>query len=71
VSDWYGQDYYAAPNPPPDPTGPASGSQRVMRGGSYGFDAAKARTAHRTAGGLQANGVGLGFRCAVNAAELP
>jgi serine/threonine-protein kinase len=71
VADWYDQDYYARPDLPLDPPGPASGSQHVMRGGSFGFDAAKARTAHRTAGGAQANGVGLGFRCAVNTAELP
>ena len=71
VSDWYGQDYYATPDLPPDPSGPASGSQHVMRGGSYGFDAAQARTAHRTGGGLQANGVALGFRCAVSAEKLP
>jgi serine/threonine protein kinase len=71
VADWYDQDYYARPDLPPDPSGPASGSQHVMRGGSFGFDATKARTAHRTAGGAQANGVGLGFRCAVNAAGLP
>ncbi|MCP4514972.1 MAG: formylglycine-generating enzyme family protein, partial [Delftia sp.] len=55
VSDWYDQDYYDTPDLPLNPIGPASGSQHVMRGGNYGFDAAKARAAHRTAGGLQAN----------------
>jgi serine/threonine-protein kinase len=71
VADWYDPHYYDTPDLPPDPTGPTSGSQRVMRGGSYGFGAVEARTAHRTAAGPQASGVALGFRCAVNAQELP
>ena len=33
VSDWFGADYYAS-SPPSDPTGPASGTLRVLRGGS-------------------------------------
>jgi formylglycine-generating enzyme required for sulfatase activity len=34
ISDWYGKDYY--PNAPNrNPKGPASGSVRVLRGGSY------------------------------------
>lgn len=71
VADWYDQDYYDTPDLPPDPQGPASGSQRVMRGGNYGFGAEEARTSHRTAGSMEASGVGLGFRCIVNAEELP
>ena len=34
VSDWYGETYYAE-SPSVDPTGPASGRQRVRRGGSW------------------------------------
>jgi formylglycine-generating enzyme required for sulfatase activity len=34
VADWFGADYYAH-SPAVDPHGPAHGSQRVMRGGSY------------------------------------
>jgi formylglycine-generating enzyme len=34
VSDWYGENYYAE-SPGIDPTGPASGSVRVRRGGSW------------------------------------
>jgi eukaryotic-like serine/threonine-protein kinase len=71
VADRYDPNYYATPELPPDPTGPSRGAQYVMRGGSYGFGPAEARTAHRTAGGAQANGAALGFRCAVNAVELP
>jgi formylglycine-generating enzyme required for sulfatase activity len=33
-SDWYGNDYYSS-SPQDNPTGPASGARRVLRGGSY------------------------------------
>ena len=39
VSDWYGANYYAE-SPVADPQGPASGSYRVFRGGSW-LDPAK------------------------------
>jgi len=39
VADWYGHDYYAE-SPAADPQGPASGSYRVFRGGSW-LDPAK------------------------------
>ncbi|HUE01304.1 MAG TPA: formylglycine-generating enzyme family protein [Bryobacteraceae bacterium] len=39
VSDWYGRDYYAE-SPAADPAGPATGSYRVFRGGSW-LDPAK------------------------------
>jgi hypothetical protein len=39
VQDWYGQNYYAE-SPAADPQGPASGSYRVFRGGSW-LDPAK------------------------------
>ena len=34
VADWYGSTYYAS-SPPSNPPGPASGSYRVLRGGSW------------------------------------
>ena len=34
VSDWYGSDYYSN-SPASNPTGPVSGSYRVLRGGSF------------------------------------
>jgi len=70
VADWYGQDYYSTPDLPPDPPGPLQGTQRVIRGGSYGFGARQARTTHRDAASPQASGGGLGFRCAVSASDL-
>jgi len=71
VGDWYGSNYYAASGLPSDPTGPAYGTQRVMRGGSYGFGERQTRTTHRDAGSSKASGNGLGFRCAVSQERLP
>ncbi len=34
TQDWYGEDYYAS-SPSNDPPGPASGTKRVVRGGSF------------------------------------
>lgn len=70
VADWYAPEYYSLPNPPPDPTGPTDGTQRVMRGGSYGYGERQARTTNRDAAGAQASGNGLGFRCVVDGERL-
>ena len=62
VADWYADDYYAT-SPAADPTGPAAGTERVKRGGSYMGDAATVRATNRVVGfpvGLP----NLGFRCA-------
>jgi formylglycine-generating enzyme required for sulfatase activity len=47
-ADWYDEheDYYAA-SPTDDPNGPATGSTRVIRGGSYVHDAKDCRSAAR------------------------
>ena len=45
-ADWYVEDYYAA-SPSKDPTGPASGLYRVLRGGSWYFGPADSRSASR------------------------
>ena len=42
--DWHDSDYYKN-SPSQDPTGPASGSERVLRGGSWGYDAGFCRSA--------------------------
>lgn len=44
--DWYDGSYYAA-SPATDPTGPAFGTLRVLRGGSWGSYANSARVADR------------------------
>ncbi|MDR2450345.1 MAG: formylglycine-generating enzyme family protein [Candidatus Accumulibacter sp.] len=46
VQDWYDEDYYAK-SPVRDPSGPSEGSFRVLRGGSWYFDAAGLRSANR------------------------
>jgi formylglycine-generating enzyme required for sulfatase activity len=71
VADWYDQNYYDVTDGAVDPTGPSRGSQRVMRGGSYSFQAHKARTTHRDAGTVKASGASLGFRCVVSGEQLP
>lgn len=45
-SDWYDPNYYSN-SPQANPTGPASGTDRVMRGGSWYYDARYCRVSHR------------------------
>ena len=45
-SDWYDSGYYAK-SPASDPTGPATGSDRVNRGGGWGSGAEYCRSAYR------------------------
>jgi len=46
VQDWYGKTYYSQ-SPAKDPQGPSSGESRLLRGGSWNFDASNARCANR------------------------
>jgi formylglycine-generating enzyme required for sulfatase activity len=64
VSDWYDAAYYAS-SPPEDPPGPATGTLRIVRGGSWASEAPELafRTSFRA---LSAPDQGLpfiGFRC--------
>ena len=45
-SDWYSSSYYSS-SPQNNPTGPSSGSFRVIRGGSWYYDASGCRVADR------------------------
>jgi formylglycine-generating enzyme required for sulfatase activity len=45
-SDWYDKDYYSS-SPGKNPQGAASGSHRVLRGGSWIFNPANVRSANR------------------------
>lgn len=66
VSDWYGSAYYSS-SPGTDPVGPASGSSRVMRGGSYYYAEGVLRVSNRDYYDPSASGTNLGFRCARDA----
>ena len=64
VKDWYDQDYYDD-SLYQDPSGPASGSERVLRGGSYASGPNSPRAANRGSYDPDSSSSpGLGFRCA-------
>ena len=73
VSDWYGSDYYSN-SPSSNPTGPDSGSYRVVRGGGFDFSGdylrassrgydASLRASIRLDDDPSAGDGDLGFRC--------
>ncbi len=64
-ADWYGADYYAA-SPKDDPAGPSSGSNRVLRGGSWLTTADSVRSAERFSARPFGRGNIVGFRVAKN-----
>jgi formylglycine-generating enzyme required for sulfatase activity len=59
--DWFAEDYYRQ-GPSVDPTGPATGSFRVERGGGWSYDARVCRSAIRSRGTPSGRFDGLGFR---------
>jgi formylglycine-generating enzyme required for sulfatase activity len=63
VADWYG-DYASAPGL--NPTGPATGDLKVLRGGSWGYDPDGVRAAYRYPVPPEADYLGVGLRCAVS-----
>lgn len=66
-SDWYGSDYYSDPSASGnDPTGPASGSRRVMRGGDWSYDARSCRSAYRISNSPGNASSTVGFRVVFN-----
>jgi formylglycine-generating enzyme required for sulfatase activity len=65
VNDWYSSTYYAS-SPSSNPTGPASGTSRVLRGGGWYVFAGSARSSSRyfrAPGGVFDD---IGFRVARN-----
>lgn len=70
VSDWYGPGGYSSPDPSNEPTGPANGQTKVIKGGSWGDNAFFLRGANR--GNLiPAAGTNfVGFRCVKDAASI-
>jgi len=63
TADWYGP-YPDGAAANIDPRGPASGTKRVIRGGSWFFDANSARCGLRYTHSPQDKGFSLGFRLA-------
>ncbi|MCB9476266.1 MAG: formylglycine-generating enzyme family protein [Deltaproteobacteria bacterium] len=62
VNDWYDYDYYDD-SPSVDPTGPATGSSRVLRGGSWDDDPGDVRASLRSRLSPTNRRSNLGFRC--------
>ena len=65
TADWYGP-YPESASANIDPRGPASGTKRVIRGGSWFFDANSARCGLRYTHSPQDKGFSLGFRLAAD-----
>jgi formylglycine-generating enzyme required for sulfatase activity len=59
--DWYAADYYAK-SPKEDPPGPAEGTEKVTRGGSWSNSGKACRSAVRTKLAPEDSHYGLGFR---------
>jgi formylglycine-generating enzyme required for sulfatase activity len=63
VQDWYGGSYYSQ-SPGIDPPGPISGSQRVLRGGSWFGSSGNCRASSRIGVAPGSDDVSIGFRAA-------
>ena len=63
--DWYGSTYYAS-SPLTNPTGPATGSVRLARGGSWFFEHGYHRASERNSGTPDGYGINPGVRVAQN-----
>ena len=63
TQDWYSPDYYAS-SPPRDPSGPPTGTERVLRGGSWISYRFMLRTAYRGHHTGETRHNYSGFRCA-------
>ena len=64
VADWYSSDYYST-SPSSSPTGPASGSSKVLRGGGWDYYWHNLRVARRPGFQPTLTWINLGFRCVV------
>jgi formylglycine-generating enzyme required for sulfatase activity len=65
TADWYTPDAYAA-IPPTNPTGPTSGLQKVIRGGSWYYKGASLRVARRHRDVPSSSYDNIGFRCVID-----
>jgi len=68
VADWYDATFYARPEAGGlDPTGPAVGTERVVRGGAWDLVPFFARTVHRRSLLPLSPTASVGFRCVMDA----
>jgi formylglycine-generating enzyme required for sulfatase activity len=61
TNDWYGKDFYGSSSKQ-NPTGPASGSEKVIRGGSWVDNATSCKAAKRRSFNPKKNYSDIGFR---------
>lgn len=66
VADWYSETYYAS-SQASNPLGPASGRERVFRGGAWDYDYYGVRSAGRLWNFPILTYYNIGFRCAMSA----
>ena len=67
VEDWWDPYYYQrlSPNPAINPLGPAKGTMKCLRGGSWGQDLTRLRSANRYCESPESRNAGFGFRVAL------
>lgn len=67
VDDWWDPNYYekSSPHPAIDPSGPAQGLMKCLRGGSWGQDLTRLRSANRYCELAESRNAGFGFRIAL------
>jgi formylglycine-generating enzyme required for sulfatase activity len=70
VADWYDGGYYAS-SPRENPSGPSSGAYRVLRGGSWHYDAVDLRCVDRNGTNPDKRKNDVGFRVAESASLAP
>jgi formylglycine-generating enzyme len=70
TTDWYDEQFYNK-NPAINPRGPAEGTAKVQRGGSYINGAYRLRSSFRTKGDPTEHDPNVGFRCAQDVPKLP
>jgi formylglycine-generating enzyme required for sulfatase activity len=63
VSDWYGGNYYSI-SPNSNPSGPDTGTYKVLRGGAWNRDWDRTRAAQRRDHDPSDRASVFGFRCA-------
>ncbi|MFQ5715575.1 MAG: formylglycine-generating enzyme family protein [Nitrospinales bacterium] len=70
VADWYGEDYYKNSSRN-NPTGPPDGTEKVLRGGSWGGTPLTVRASFRLKLDPSTRHNAVGFRCASSASSSP